>query len=328
MASQLLNRIRLSSNGVTVTVIPELGSKISSIFWDGHELLFQNPYRSLRAAYYGAPFSDFDASGIDECLPSIGACGYPSEPWLGISVPDHGELWSVPWAARQETDRIVMTVESVRFPYTVIKSIELLPILGLRIRYHLLNRSGRPFPFIWSAHPLLAIEPGSRIHLPAPQTVTVDWSREERLGKQFTTHPWPSTTDSHGNAIDLSLIGEPTLGYVEKLYSSRLDTGWCGVHHPSSSRWVGMVFSAESVPFVGLSINQGGWPVEGKGYFNLGLEPCNGYPDRLDLAVARGCYAVAPPGDSLTWKLDIYFGAESAFPANRMQSLAREALAA
>ena len=69
-----------------------------------------------------------------------------------------------------------------------------------------------------------------------------------------------------------------------------------------------MLFPVERVPYVGLSINLGGWPVDRPAYYNLGLEPCNGYPDRLDLAIASGDCAVAAPGERLEWQLDLHVG--------------------
>ena len=69
-----------------------------------------------------------------------------------------------------------------------------------------------------------------------------------------------------------------------------------------------MLFPVEQVPYVGLSINQGGWPVDRPAYYNLGLEPCNGYPDRLGLAVATGDCAVAAPGERVEWSLELRFG--------------------
>jgi hypothetical protein len=312
---------------MAVTVMPLLGGKVTSIVWNGHELLFQNPERPLRPASYGASYAEFDASGFDECLPSIGACRYPSAPWLGIPVPDHGELWSAPWSAVRDSNAINLAVDGIAFPYSLRKTIELLPDAGVRFRYRFHNASVSPFPFIWSAHLLLAVEEGDRIHLPEPLNVIVDWSRNERLGEQFAVHSWPIALDQDGREVDMSSIGGPHLGFVEKLYTLRLDEGWCGVHSERSGRWVAMVFSTENVPFVGLSINQGGWPVEGRGYFNLGLEPCNGFPDRLDLAVRRGAYVLARPDETVEWEFALYAGKAPFFPGERIRSLAAELVA-
>jgi hypothetical protein len=104
------------------------------------------------------------------------------------------------------------------------------------------------------------------------------------------------------------LILDRNVGTVEKLYTNRLKEGWCALHDPVQGDYVAMLFDPNEVPFVGLSINLGGWPVEGPGYYNLGLEPCLGFPDRLDIAMERGVYAVAPPLEKLSWRVDLCLG--------------------
>jgi hypothetical protein len=177
------------------------------------------------------------------------------------------------------------------------------------------NHSPFPFPFIWSAHPLLAIRAGCRIHLPAGVKALVDWSRDERLGEAFAEHDWPETRDRDGHLVDLSLIFARDAGTVEKLYTNRLDEGWCALYDPDDGFYVAFTFDPDEIPYVGLSINFGGWPVEGPGYYNLGLEPCNGYPDRLDLALERGSCPVVPPLGQLTWQLDLHLGRCASIPA-------------
>jgi hypothetical protein len=297
--------IVLSDGDLSVSVVPELGGKIGSILWRGRELLARNP---LRPATYDSPYADFDASGFDECLPTIGACAYPEGPWQGIAIPDHGEVWSIPWSYAVDGTRLRLSVYGVRFPYVFEKTIELSSPNSIRLGYAFKNLSASPFRFLWSAHPLLAPQPGMRIYLPAETRVRVDWSKDGRLGELLAEHPWPHTHDREGQAVDLSLIGSGESGHVDKLYTTRLSEGWCAVQDPADGFYAAMIFPVERVPFVGLSINQGGWPVDRPAYFNLGLEPCNGYPDRLDVAIASGECAVAAPGDRLEWHLELRVG--------------------
>jgi hypothetical protein len=300
-----ITAIALSDGDLSVSVVPELGGKIASILWRGRELLARN---RLRPVTYGCPYADFDASGFDECLPTIGACAYPEGPWQGITVPDHGEVWSIPWSYVVEGTRFRLSVYGVRFPYAFEKTIELRPPHTIRLGYAFTNLSAFPLRFLWSAHPLLAARPGMRIHLPAETRVRVDWSKDSRLGDLLAEHAWPHTRDRQGQAVDLGLIGSRESGYADKLYTTRLSVGWCGAHDPADGLYVVWIFPVEHVPFVGLSINQGGWPVDRPAYFNLGLEPCNGYPDRLDVAIASGDCAVALPGDRLEWHLELRVG--------------------
>jgi hypothetical protein len=300
-----LDAVELHDGDLTVCVVPELGGKLCSIVWEGRELLARNP---LRPARYGAPYADFDASGFDECLPSIGSCAYPEEPWRGTQVPDHGEVWSIPWSHSRNGERVRLGVRGVRFPYIFEKSIELRTPGSIRLTYALTNESCFPFKYLWSAHPLLAPNPGMRVHLPPETAVRVDWSKDSRLGSLLEEHPWPVSHDRFGREVDLGLIPNRESGHVEKLYTTRLNDGWCAVHDPEDGFYVAAIFPSERVPYVGLSINLGGWPLDRPAYYNLGLEPCNGYPDRLDVAVAAGDCAIAAPGERHEWHVDLHIG--------------------
>ena len=119
---------------------------------------------------------------------------------------------------------------------------------------------------------------------------------------------WPSRTTARVTTVDLSLIHEPGIRPCRQALHNTPDDGWCALHDPADGFFVAMLFPVESVPYVGLSINLGGWPLDRPAYYNVGLEPCNGYPDRLDVAVEKGAYAVAAPSQTLTWQLEIHAG--------------------
>jgi len=54
--------------------------------------------RPFKPVAYGAVFVDQDMSGWDEMFPTINACTYPApSPYAGITLPDHGEVWVLPW---------------------------------------------------------------------------------------------------------------------------------------------------------------------------------------------------------------------------------------
>ena len=319
-----VDAIALSEGNLSVAVVPELGGKICSVRWSGRELLARNP---LRPASYDSAYADFDASGFDECLPTIGSCPYPVGAWQGVNIPDHGEVWSIPWSYKLADTRLHMRVHGVRFPYAFEKTIELRPSDAIHLEYAFINLSPFPFPFIWSAHPLIAPRPGMRIHLPWGTRVRVDWSKGGRLGDLLAEHDWPITRDRDGRNVDMSLIGDPACGHVDKLYTTKLGEGWCAVHDPADGFYLAMLFPLDRVPYVGLSINQGGWPVDRPAYYNLGLEPCNGYPDCLDVAIASGECAVAAPGDRLEWHLELHVGRCPDLPSE-IQRLREEGLAA
>ncbi|HUX28607.1 MAG TPA: hypothetical protein VMV39_07455, partial [Terracidiphilus sp.] len=79
----------------SVTILPNLGGKIASIRVKDHELL-QTPLAPLAPRTPTMPFDASDASGWDECLPSVAACTVETASGPA-EIPDHGDLWRVAW---------------------------------------------------------------------------------------------------------------------------------------------------------------------------------------------------------------------------------------
>jgi hypothetical protein len=213
----------------------------------------------------------------------------------------------MPWVASRFENGLYMEVDGVHFPYHFERWIEIVHPGHLRLRYLVTNTGDKAFKGLWSAHPLFAPRPGMILHLPEVR-VRVDWSKDGRLGKMLDEHTWPLSSDSSGRRVDLSHILPESAGLVDKLYTTRLSDGWCMLHDPQDGYYVALLFSPERIPYLGLSINLGGWPVDSPSYYNLGLEPCIGYPDRLDVAIQRGDSVTIPAQASLTWEWDLFIG--------------------
>ena len=322
-----LLRGRLSRSGETdgleVSLLPEVGGKMISLRSpSGREWLWQTPRRPYRKPEYGGAFEEYDISGFDECFPGIGEGPYPLAPWQGVTVPDHGELWTLPWDYSIEGASLTLTVHGVRFPYRMEKCVTLVvapgsfgssgPVPTVRLDYRLENLSPFPLRYLWSAHPLFAARPGMRVELPAGVGVRVDWSKGDRLGALGTTHAWPHTRDATGAEVALDLLPPPGAGTADKLYTGRLPAGSgetrCALIDPETREYAAFRFDPAAVPYVGVWLNLDGWPLEGETCFNVALEPCTGYPDRLDLAIARDEAATLGGREVKHWTLHLEVG--------------------
>src|SRR5919108_2274350 len=106
-------RITIENGIICARILPELGAKMTSLvrLESGHEFLLQ-PQRPLRRASYGDAFAEFDTSGFDECVPTVSACRLAS----GQELPDHGELWSVPWQTEVIQERVRFSASVERCP--------------------------------------------------------------------------------------------------------------------------------------------------------------------------------------------------------------------
>ena len=116
----------LSNERVEVAVVPALGARIVSLkdlrtgrewMWhpDGGRRLFQN--------LTGDDFAGSPLVGMDECLPTIAPCS-----WQGRNLPDHGEVWALPWtvdARAWENGMLRTTVRLKISPFDFERTIEL-----------------------------------------------------------------------------------------------------------------------------------------------------------------------------------------------------------
>lgn len=300
-----------------VALLPEVGGKIISLrSASGREWFWQTRRRPFRRPAYGDPFEVHDISGFDECFPGIAEGPYPEYPWQGTTVPDHGELWTLPWEASLEGDTLVLGVHGVRFPYRLEKRLTLEPgAATLRIDYRLVNLAPFPLRYLWSAHPLFAARPGMRVLLPEGAEVRVDWSKHDRLGPFDTTHQWPQGRLADGTFAALDRLPEAGADTADKVYTTRLPAtaaGWCALHDPGTNEYVAFRFDARRVPYIGVWLNMDGWPLqpgESEGpCYNVALEPCTGFPDRLDRAVARDEVATLAASATTEWTLRLETG--------------------
>ncbi len=296
----------LTREGLSVSVIPDLGGKITAIrrvASNRNALLEPSgmPPRLYRRAHCGASFEEYDTSGFDECFPTIAACQSPDDETK--QLPDHGELWSAAWMCHAPGNALDMEARGrASFPYTFRRR---LTITGetLRLDYELESESDQPMRVLWSAHPLLAVSEGSRIYLPPEvDSLFVNWSAGERLGRYGDRCAWPGTDDKC-----LDVLRSPEARTADKLFTCKLCEGFCAFHDRASDESIIFRFDAARTPYVGLWICQGGWPTaQGvEKHFTVALEPCSGRPDALSEAAGRGECLYLEPRAVERWWLEV-----------------------
>ncbi len=107
-------------------------------------------------------------SGWDEMFPTISACAYPGPGRTWVTLPDHGEVWALPWRlVEAESGRLTLAVEGQALPYRLTRTLAFTAPDTLALHYQLVNLGAMPLPYIWAAHPQFACGAGGRNHLPA-----------------------------------------------------------------------------------------------------------------------------------------------------------------
>lgn len=302
----------LSDDSLEARILPELGGKIASLIdrATGRDWLWKNPHLPFERPRPGASYvREHDSGGFDECFPAVSEGIYPAGPWQGLEIPDHGELWTVGWDARACEGGLHMRARTRVFPIGFERTASLMEG-RLRLDYRVSNPTEHAFPFLWSSHPLLALEEGMRILLPEGHGLEVYGS--ERLGDRHAPVTWPHAGEPHSgphaNAVALDLSRPSRQGWAAKLSGPAPARGWVGLAH--GSRQLRMTYDPHRVTDLGLWLNMGGWRgVPGAApYFNLGLEPCIGWGDDLDYALAHGLrHGVLPGHQEAQWWLELSF---------------------
>ncbi|MFI5235365.1 MAG: hypothetical protein ACHQXA_06620 [Gemmatimonadales bacterium] len=304
--------IALSNDEIEVVCLPALGGKLSNLRRHrGREWLWRNPALPLRMPEWGTSYVETaDSGGWDECFPTIGPCPMPGAGPDEPPLPDHGELWALPWehsVSEQAAGAVLMgRVEGRSLPYDLTREV-IVPPTGsmLRIDYRLRHRGTAPFPYIWAAHPLLNVQAGSTITLPTVARVTVlavHGRTDLKVGDIIT---WPL----EGAGAAWTFPGEA--GWAVMLAADLGPSGRIEVTDPA--RGERLEISTSAAPQVGLWINAGGWApqrIDGRSpiapYVNLGVEPSIGVADRLDRAVGVWhAAAMLDPGTERRWSLTV-----------------------
>lgn len=305
-----LDAVSLENGLLRLTLVPELGGKITSIvrLESGYEYLLQpdNTEGAYRPRSYGDSFESYDTSGFDECIPTIAECRYPEEPYGWRQLPDHGDVWCLPSTLEFIGEQIRLATFLRSLPLCFARRVQLHKN-RVRIDYEVNNLTQSTVKFLWSAHPLLRVQAGAEIILPPEVTeVEVGWSKDERLGKSGDRCGWPRASESSGQILAINRVASPTSNTAEKLFTPRLSAGFCGVFLPRQNESIVFRFDPRLVPYAGIWICQGGWPTGRAGkHFTVALEPCNGRPDSLDKAIGRNECAVLEPGGTMQWWMEI-----------------------
>jgi hypothetical protein len=239
-----------------LTVVPELGGKIVSLIGreSGHEFLLQppEPTRAYQLPIYGDRFEEYESRGFDDCLPTVAECLYPEEPFPARQLPDPGDVWCLPSSVEIVRDQIKLSTSLRSLPVFIARTVRL---QGNRVRldYEAMNLSESTVKFLWSAHPLLKVEPGAEIALPPEVSeVEVAWSNDDRLGKAGDRSTWPRAIESSGQRTQLNRLTSASAGTAEKLFTPRLSEGFCGMFFPRANESIAFRFDTRLVPYVGL----------------------------------------------------------------------------
>jgi galactose mutarotase-like enzyme len=289
---------KLSTSAWEAVCVPERGANIPEFrhLTTGRQWLWVNPREPLARHDYGCPYGWSSASGFDECFPAIAPGLYPLEPYKRREIPDHGELWSLPWSAEVEDGSLRTWIEGRNFPYRFERTISEAEDDGaMLLHYKLTNLADAPLAYNWSAHPVFVASEGMIVHIEPGTTMRVEESLGDRFGNAGTRFPWP------GGEPRLERIPGCGSGEVRivKLLAENLTRNWVGLYHPESDSHLALRFNLNEIDMVGVWINV----CEAPGEDRVAIEPCKGNTDSLAGSLEEGTASFLGSGEVQEWSL-------------------------
>ena len=301
-----LPSVIMENRWLRAVVLPELGGKIISLVDKSAdlELLWRNDRVPLRPAGFGSGYDDNFVGGWDELFPND-----EPETLAGEPMPDHGELWTLPWAAIGVVEhREEVSIElGVRPPVSATRVSKRL-VLGadrsIRVDYRVANERRTALPFLWKSHVAVRLNADTRVSMAARQVLVHEFGapRARPPGGEFR---WPTATVD-GRTYDFRDQPDTSeRGVSELLIATELDRGRCGVAHPGAGSGLLLAWDPAALPSCWqFGSYGGGW----RGLDVLVLEPCTGYPLSVGEGVAAGTHQVLAPRATKEWSLTATVG--------------------
>ncbi len=232
-----LRVIFLTSDDISVAVIPDLGGCITSIrHLPSNTELLSNIREPRTVDYYrgGLPAENLMElsmiGGWYEILPNA---GYRSN-YEGIDFGLHDEAAYLPWRAEfdseRDADSLLLKVSLNKFPLVLSRRMTLLKN-KLTFDERLVNESPVELPVSWLHHPLFGsgiIGTETELKLPESTFVVDDYlNTGNNQLKPGQKGKWPDALSTSGEHIDLSRFPEKgSMNFDDLVYIPHIGEGW------------------------------------------------------------------------------------------------------
>lgn len=270
------------------------GARIVSLrSGDGREWLAASERTAIPGR--GQGFVRPGMGGWDEVAPTVQAdpAGGDIAGALVETLPDHGDIWNVPWQVDAATPTsLTASVTLSSLPVTLKRTIAA-SATGLTFSYRASTMSVEPLPLLWCAHPQFAAGAGATLSLEsagrpiAPELVEMHPAEGRRGG-------FPTGPAHHGPAQGASLKA-----FVEP--GSSVDAA---VLRVAGGRSLRLEWDAAQLPYVGLFWDNGEFAAEPV----IAVEPSTAWGERLSAAAAGQRVLTLRRGRPLEWELRVSAG--------------------
>jgi galactose mutarotase-like enzyme len=296
-ALELDEIIEISSDALSVSVCAGRGARVTSLLSrrDNRQWLRQTADHSQSPALpYGSTFTDTNHFGWDEMFPTVDPCPFPTEPFLGSSVPDHGELWQLEWdVVEASPSALSQRATSKRFSYTFNRRLRITDAT-LRCDYECVVFSDVPVPMLWALHPQFDMHVGSRVTLDCDVESVLDTSDAASVHEVS----WLGNLEVERDVLE---------GADRMIYVQHDQDAYGASIIDLSGSFLKMSWDNQFAPYFGIWLDRGRYTQESV----VALEPTNGFFDDLARAYENELIRYFEPGVPTSWWVEITVGGDA-----------------
>jgi hypothetical protein len=296
----------LENDEIQLEVMPSCGGKIYTLMskLSGRQWLWHNPNLPLQIPRYGDSYiTRLDSGGWDEIFPSVTPCRIGLSGGGELAVPDHGDIVALPAAVERPDGRTLVTVTKGRLAdFEFARRIRLSGSM-IELHYTVTNTGACPFPFLWSAHPLIRFEQGMTIDLEYSIPFTVESAFGASPFKAGDSFRWAGSNGPY----KIPSPGHPAFEpFAMKIFSRADSIHALTVVAADRQESLRLEWDTPVIRHLGLWMNYGAWCGLGKtASFSLGIEPTTSPFDDLAKAVEQNRAIQLQPGQSRQWSMEL-----------------------
>lgn len=282
-----MDAIVLESEQIEVKVLPNLGFKVASILHKSKnkEFLFQPIKGSYQIPQYGDNFQEYDRSGLDEMIPTIVEDKYPIGELEGRNLPDHGDVWSIPWKVELLDNKVVGNVSLRSLPLEFTKSISFSEKDTIRMDYTVKNLSKEDIHYIWVLHGLNVFDNDTEFIFQDDMNFPINIYSNEDLEK-----------------INLKYLKDYKDNRSYKYYFwGEIKNGEVGLDYKKDRIKYLIKYDTKIHPYLGVWVTKG----EFNGEYNCCLGPSNGFYDSVSLSYENNRIPLLKRNDEEKWTIFI-----------------------
>lgn len=282
-----MNSIVMESDKLKLSILPDIGFKVASIIYKpkNKEFLFQPTKGKYETPIYGDAFEKYDTSGMDEMLPTIDKCIYPEGEFEGDELPDHGDLWSLPWDVTIVDNKVMGSINLRSLALKFQKIVTLENPTTIRMDYRVKNLSDLEVHYLWALHGLNVFNENTEFLFSEEMKDVINVADNEDL-----------------SLMDLKFLKNYGDKKSYKYYfTNEIKNGTVGLDYTDDKVKYIINYDPEVNPYLGVWITKGGF----KGEYNCALEPSNGFYDNLNKAYYNGKLPILCPLEEREWTIYI-----------------------